>query len=86
VRNINLDAAFLHALGDMLLTLGVAVAALVIYIFGQDYVIADPICTFIFSAIVFFTVTPICKKCINVLMEACPSGISVSDVISDIKN
>jgi zinc transporter 2 len=65
--------------------MGVAVAATIIYLCGQDYVIADPICTFVFSAIVFFTVTPIMKKCMNVLMEAAPIDIKINDLIDDIK-
>jgi len=70
--------------------MGVAIAATIIYTCSKDkddltYVVADPICTFVFSAIVFFTVTPIMKKCVNVLMEAAPSGISVDALIKDIK-
>ena len=33
--NMNIDAALLHAIGDMLLTIGVAIAATVIKIFGK---------------------------------------------------
>jgi zinc transporter 2 len=79
-RNINLDAAFLHALGDMFLSLGVCVAATIIY-FEETWMIADPICTFIFSVIVFFTVTPITKNCVSVLMESAPSEINIEDLI-----
>ena len=34
-RNMNLDAAFLHALGDMMLTIGVLIAATIIYCLGK---------------------------------------------------
>jgi zinc transporter 2 len=84
-RNINLDAAFLHALGDMFLSLGVCVAATIIY-FKPEYTLADPICTFVFSIIVFFTVTPITKNCVSVLMESAPSEINIEKLISQIKN
>jgi zinc transporter 2 len=83
-RNINLDAAFLHALGDMFLSLGVCVAATVMY-FKPEYHLADPICTFVFSIIVFFTVIPITKNCIGVLMESAPADINVDDIIAVIK-
>merc|ERR1719272_1284039 len=59
-RNINVDAAFLHALGDMIMSIGVCTAATVIY-FKPTWVMADPICTFVFSVIVCVTVTPIVK-------------------------
>jgi Co/Zn/Cd efflux system component len=69
----------------MMLTIGVLIAATIIYCCGQDYVICDPICTFIFSAIVFTTVTPICKKCLHVLMEAAPADKKIDELIAEIK-
>jgi len=82
-RNINVDAAFLHALGDMIMSIGVCTAATIIY-FNDKWVIADPICTFVFSVIVCFTVTPIVKNCVNVLMEGAPNDIDVEKLINDI--
>jgi len=84
-RNINVDAAFLHALGDMIMSIGVCCAATVIY-FKKEWVIADPICTFVFSVIVCFTVTPIVKNCVNVLMEGAPSEIDSEKLIADIQD
>ncbi len=83
-RNINLDAAFLHALGDMFLSLGVCVAGVIIYL-KPEWTLADPICTFVFSIIVFFTVTPITKNCVSVLMESAPSSIDIEKLIANIK-
>jgi len=73
-KNINVDAAFLHALGDMIMSIGVCISSTIIY-FCPKAVIADPMCTFIFSIIVCFTVTPTISKCINVLMEGAPPTI-----------
>ena len=84
-RNINVDAAFLHALGDMIMSIGVCVAATIIY-FQPTWVIADPICTFVFSVIVCFTVTPIVKNCINVLMEGAPDEIDSEELAEKIRD
>lgn len=84
-RNINVDAAFLHALGDMIMSIGVIIAATFIYFGGPDFTIADPICTFIFSVIVCFTVTPIVKECVNVLMEGAPSEVDTDKLIAEIQ-
>jgi zinc transporter 2 len=81
---VALDAAFLHALGDMIMSIGVCVAGTIIYFF-PDWVIADPICTFVFSVIVCFTVTPIIKQSINVLMEGAPSEIDSDQLVKDIR-
>jgi len=83
-RNINVDAAFLHALGDMIMSIGVCIAGAFIY-FQPTWVVADPICTFVFSVIVCFTVTPIVKNCINVLMEGAPTEIDSEELVDKIR-
>ena len=50
-RNLNIDAAFLHALSDMINSIGVCIAATIIYFFPKA-TIADPICAFIFAILV----------------------------------
>ena len=54
--------------GDMVQSLGVIVAAVIIYV-KPDWTIADPICTFLFSILVMFTTVPIFKDCMRFLME-----------------
>lgn len=83
-RNINVDAAFLHALGDMIMSIGVCIAGAIIF-FQPKWVVADPICTFVFSVIVCFTVTPIVKNCINVLMEGAPTEIDSEELVAKIR-
>ncbi len=53
-KNLNLDAAFLHILGDLLNSVGVILAATIIYIY-PEYWYADPICTYFFALIVLWT-------------------------------
>lgn len=59
-ENINVRAAFIHVVGDCLQSVGVFVAALVIF-FKPEWKLADPICTFIFSIIVLGTTITIMK-------------------------
>lgn len=84
-RNINVDAAFLHALGDMIMSIGVIIASTIIYIWPHAK-IADPICTFVFSVIVCVTVYPIMRDCISVLMEGSPDEIDQDALKQDILN
>lgn len=60
--NINVDAAFIHAIGDMCLSLGVCISATLIY-FKPTWTIADPMCTFLFSIIICCTASPVIKNC-----------------------
>lgn len=64
-QNINVRAAYIHVLGDMVQSIGVFIAALIIY-FKPEWSIADPICTFIFSIIVLFTTFAIIKDALLV--------------------
>ena len=64
---INIRAAYIHILGDIIQCIGVMLAAGIIYTFeGMEYV--DPLCTYMFSVIVFYTTVPIVKECMIVLM------------------
>uniref|UniRef100_T1JHY7 Cation efflux protein cytoplasmic domain-containing protein n=1 Tax=Strigamia maritima TaxID=126957 RepID=T1JHY7_STRMM len=78
-RNINVRAALIHVIGDFIQSIGVFIAALVIY-FRPDLGIMDPICTFLFSVLVLITTINILKDVILVLMEGLPRGINFSDV------
>lgn len=59
-ENINVRAAFIHVLGDVLQSIGVFIAALLIY-FIPSWQLADPICTFVFSIVVLATTITILK-------------------------
>ena len=83
--NINIDAAFLHVLGDMLMSVGVIIAATIIYFFPNLWM-ADPLCTYLFSIIVFITTVPIIKNIIEVMMEGTPKHIDVEQLRNDIYN
>ncbi|KAL6255335.1 hypothetical protein P5V15_013674 [Pogonomyrmex californicus] len=78
-RNINVRAAFIHVLGDFIQSIGVFVAALIIY-FKPSWSIVDPICTFLFSILVILTTVAIIKDVVNVLMEGIPKGFEYSQV------
>lgn len=80
-ENINVRAAFIHVLGDVLQSIGVFIAALVIY-FLPSWQLADPICTFLFSFIVLGTTITIMKDAILVLMEGTPSYLDYSEIMN----
>ena len=82
-NNINLRAAAIHVIGDFVQSVGVLIAAIIIYI-NPDYKLADPICTFIFSVLVILTTAPIIKDIYYVLMEAHPLNIKYEDVVKDL--
>ena len=52
--NLNVDAAVLHILGDLLNSVGVIIAATIIF-FWPEFWWVDPICTYFFAIIVLWT-------------------------------
>ena len=80
-RNINVRAAFIHCLGDLVQSTGVLIAAGIIKV-KPEWVLADPICTFFFSILVLFTTLTIMRDAVQILMEGKPSGYEY-DQISD---
>ncbi|XP_053560733.1 proton-coupled zinc antiporter SLC30A2 [Bombina bombina] len=73
-RNPNVRAAFIHVVGDLLQSLGVLIAAFIIY-FKPEYKMIDPICTFLFSVLVLVTTLTILRDVLLVLMEGTPKGV-----------
>ncbi|XP_054427747.1 proton-coupled zinc antiporter SLC30A2 isoform X1 [Pteronotus mesoamericanus] len=72
-------AAFIHVIGDLLQSLGILVAAYILY-FKPEYKYVDPICTFLFSVLVLGTTLTILRDVILVLMEGTPKGVDFTAV------
>ncbi|XGW14726.1 hypothetical protein V3C99_000754 [Haemonchus contortus] len=81
-KNVNVRAAFIHVIGDLIQSIGVLIAALVIKFTGWE--LADPICTFLFSIIVLFTTIHVLRDIFYVLMEATPRHMDFNAVKEDL--
>ncbi|XP_069731142.1 proton-coupled zinc antiporter SLC30A2 isoform X2 [Phaenicophaeus curvirostris] len=66
--NASVRAAFIHVVGDLLQSVGVLIASYIIF-FKPEYKYVDPICTFLFSALVLGTTLSILRDVLLVLME-----------------
>uniref|UniRef100_A0A8C4U7J6 Probable proton-coupled zinc antiporter SLC30A3 n=1 Tax=Falco tinnunculus TaxID=100819 RepID=A0A8C4U7J6_FALTI len=74
-------AAFVHVVGDLLQSVGVLVAATIIY-FKPQCKIADPISTLFFSVFVLGSTFTILRDVFRVLMEGTPRGLDF-DVVKE---
>ncbi|KAM3594682.1 uncharacterized protein V6R79_012197 [Siganus canaliculatus] len=77
--NASVKAAFVHVVGDLVQSVGVLLAATIIH-FWPQYKIADPICTFLFSALVLGTTFPVTKDIFRILMESAPQEVQFAAV------
>lgn len=57
-QNLNFKTIAYHAIGDLLQSMGVIIAATIIYYYPQCKIL-DPICTYIFSLIIFIASVPV---------------------------
>ncbi|KAJ2998244.1 hypothetical protein HDV02_004664 [Globomyces sp. JEL0801] len=78
-NDINIRAAMLHAIGDLLCSMGVLTSALIICYFPKMQWV-DPLCTFIFAIVAIFTTLSVLKDIGLVLMQGNPGNIDQSQV------
>ena len=78
-KNLNVEAAFLHILGDLLNSIGVIIAATIVYI-QPDYWYVDPICTYVFALIVLWTTRQTFWQCVVLILETTPHHLDISKI------
>ncbi|CBI34617.3 unnamed protein product, partial [Vitis vinifera] len=76
-RNINVQGAYLHVLGDSIQSIGVMIGGAIIW-YKPEWKIIDLICTLIFSAIVLGTTIRMLRNILEVLMESTPREIDAT--------
>jgi cobalt-zinc-cadmium efflux system protein len=77
-ESLNMRAAYLHVLGDLLGGLGAVTAAVVIRVAGWEA--ADPIASIVMTALIVRGSWRIVRESVDVLLESTPSHISVPAV------
>ena len=76
-------SAMLHVLGDAIMSVGIIIASIIIYIW-PDLWWLDPILTYLFAVIVAVTTIPTTKRCLLVLMEGTPTNFNAAQLKKDI--
>jgi cobalt-zinc-cadmium efflux system protein len=77
-QNMNMRAAYLHVLGDLLGSIGAIVAAVCIGLFGWTW--TDPLASVVIAGIIVFSSTRLIFQSVNVLMEGTPTHIPIEEV------
>ncbi|XP_030238006.1 zinc transporter 2 [Drosophila navojoa] len=76
-RNLNLRAAMIHVIGDLVQSIGVFLAAILIKFYpGAKFV--DPLCTLLFSIIVIMTTVQLFRESVGVLLDAVPRNVCLA--------
>lgn len=82
--NLNIRAAFLHVIGDMLGSVTAIVAALFMMLFGWGWL--DPLASMVVALIILSGGFRVTREAIHVLMEGTPKNVNIEEVITLFKN
>lgn len=83
--DLNMHAAWLHAMGDMLGSVVVVAVGIIIEFAEGDWkYYADPALTAIILAIIAYAAIPLVRNCSVILVQGAPPGIDVSKIASEV--
>lgn len=83
-EDLNIKSAYLHLFSDAIISLGVVVGGIAMYLFSIYWI--DPVLSIIFSIYILKEITPVFKKSLRILMEGIPEELNHNLVIKEIKN
>lgn len=82
-KNLNVKAAFLHIIGDLLSSVGVIAGGIIIY-FTRWFVV-DPILSVMIGLIILKGAYTVVKETVTVLLEAVPKHIKLEKLIREVE-
>lgn len=77
-RNLNVQSAFLHVLGDLISSIGVIIAALLIRLTGSQWI--DPFISILIGGIILLSSYRVLRKSLHILIEGVPEGLSIQAI------
>jgi cobalt-zinc-cadmium efflux system protein len=83
-KSINVKAAFWHVFSDTMSSVGVIVAAIIIYFTG--WYIADPIIAVVIGVIILLGAVRIVRESVDILLESVPQHLEIEKVAAAVKN
>lgn len=78
-EDLNVRSAFLHVIGDAVSSVGVIIAALVIWRTG--WTLADPIVSVVIGLLIIASSWRVTKSSLHILVEGTPEGFHLADVV-----
>ncbi|KAG5187163.1 cation efflux protein [Tribonema minus] len=82
-RNLNVEAAALHAISDLLQSVGVLGAGLIIW-YKPEWRLADPLCTLVFVVLVINSTRSLLGHALNILLEGVPEAFDLPVLKSEL--
>jgi cobalt-zinc-cadmium efflux system protein len=77
-RDLNVESAFLHVVGDAVSSVGVIIAGVLIWRTGLFWI--DPLVSALIGVLILFSSGRVLRSSLHILVEGTPEGISVARV------
>lgn len=81
-RDLNLQSAFLHVVGDAVSSMGVIAAAIIISLTGAHWV--DPLASALIAILILVSAYRVLKGSLHILLEGTPDGLLLGEVEQEI--
>jgi len=81
-NDLNVRAAFLHLMGDVLSTIGAVIAGVIIRFTDWNWL--DPFVSVLIGVLILWSAWGILREAIDILMESTPTDIDMDKMITDI--
>lgn len=82
-ENLNVRAAYLHVLGDLLGSVGAITAGLLVVTKG--WMMADPLISVVIASLILVGAWRLVREATDVLLEAAPKGVDVEALVEDLR-
>lgn len=83
-EDLNIKGVFYHMIADTVSSIGIFIAAIIIYYSGWDFI--DPVVSFLISAVIIYWAWGILKESGMIFLEMAPTGLTVDIIDKDIRN
>ncbi len=83
-EDINIKSAYLHVLGDAISSVGVIVAALIIWKSGWQWV--DPLMSILIGVLILVSSWRVLRSSLHILVEGVPEGLSLNEIGNSMSN
>jgi len=82
--DLNVRAAFLHLMGDVLSTIGAVIAGVIIRFTDWNWL--DPLVSVLIGVLILWSAWSILREAIDILMESTPTDIDMDAMVQDIRS
>ncbi len=82
-KDLNVRSAFLHVVGDAVSSVGVILAAVLIWL--TDWLWVDPVMSILIGGMIAFSAYRVLRSSLHILVEGVPEGLSIAEITKTVE-